>query len=90
MFAPNVDLNKHMSMHTGDKHIKLLNVKKNNFSRHHHLTNHTVTHTGETPHKCAQCKKTFTQNSHFIAHMRIHSQEKTYECDSHTNFRQAR
>lgn len=37
-------------------------------------------HTGERPHKCQVCGKTFIQSGQLVIHMRTHTGEKPYKC----------
>ncbi|EMP26014.1 Zinc finger and SCAN domain-containing protein 2 [Chelonia mydas] len=41
---------------------------------------HTSTHTGERPHRCADCRKGFAQLAHLKRHQLTHTGELPYNC----------
>lgn len=44
------------------------------------MVNHVRKHTGETPHRCEICKKSFTRKEHFMNHVMWHTGETPHHC----------
>lgn len=44
------------------------------------MVNHVRKHTGETPHRCDICKKSFTRKEHFMNHVMWHTGETPHHC----------
>lgn len=45
------------------------------------LYKHKTVHTGQKPHKCDQCNRTFREKGTLREHIRIHTGDMPFECE---------
>ncbi|XP_043092034.1 zinc finger protein 84-like [Puntigrus tetrazona] len=64
-------LDDHMRIHTGERPSPASSV---NFIRKQNLKYHMISHSGEKPHACPQCGKSFKHKQHLDAHTRTHTE----------------
>ncbi|XP_062605743.1 zinc finger protein 107-like [Saccostrea cucullata] len=78
-FVNQVDLDKHMTLHTGERPHKCLVCHKA-FNAKSFLKVHMATHSSEKPFKCDVCGKGFNRPSNLKAHRITHDNPKPYPC----------
>ncbi|XP_041849403.1 zinc finger and SCAN domain-containing protein 2-like isoform X6 [Melanotaenia boesemani] len=76
-FKNKSQLNKHHSLHTGEK--PYLCIKS--FHQSSKFTVHMRAHAGEEPFSCKTCGKRFSLHENLTAHMRCHTQERRCCCE---------
>jgi len=50
------------------------------FTQISNFKNHQLLHSGEKPHQCPECNKTFAQARYLKTHQKLHSEERPYKC----------
>ena len=78
-FSNQGDLDKHMTLHTGERPHKCPVCNKG-FNAKSFLKVHMATHTSEKPYKCDVCGKAFNRPSNLKAHRITHDNPKPYSC----------
>ncbi|KAK6311138.1 hypothetical protein J4Q44_G00191930 [Coregonus suidteri] len=65
-------------------------IFKNIRLRNRHLQSHrgpkTAVHSGQKPHTCQVCQRSYAQLSHLKSHMRIHTAEQPFKCQQCEKF----
>ncbi|XP_061181836.1 zinc finger protein 107-like [Saccostrea echinata] len=79
-FVNQVDLDKHLTLHTGERPHKCLVCHKA-FNAKSFLKVHMATHSSEKPFKCDVCGKGFNRPSNLKAHRITHDNPKPYPCN---------
>lgn len=67
-FKENCGLQRHLTVHTGEKAFKCT-VCQRGFNQASHLKSHMRLHTGERPFKCQYCDKCFNHNVSLKSHL---------------------
>ncbi|CAH1800103.1 unnamed protein product [Owenia fusiformis] len=75
-FTEKSNLNRHLSMHTGEKPFKC-DTCEMTFTHKYKLTNHARVHSIDRPFTCEICHKGFTMKHSLKLHESTHSGEKT-------------
>ncbi|XP_008290879.1 transcriptional repressor CTCF-like isoform X2 [Stegastes partitus] len=73
-------LNRHSSLHTGDRPFKC-DVCNKSFAHMSILTTHRWVHVADKPHKCDVCQKSFGLKAQLRAHSKLHTGRDKYICN---------
>uniref|UniRef100_A0AAY5EX58 C2H2-type domain-containing protein n=1 Tax=Electrophorus electricus TaxID=8005 RepID=A0AAY5EX58_ELEEL len=84
-YSDEVQLQRHMLSHSGDKPHKCHLCDKS-FGLAYLLRDHLNTHTGERPHRCQECHKSFPWLSSLLVHQKIHARKRQGLSQSYSPF----
>lgn len=80
-FKTNGALNRHFRSHTREKHYKCSVCSETFFYAHQRQIHLSVVHTGKPLFVCPDCGRSFTFAGSLTRHLRIHRDEKPFECN---------
>ncbi|KAF6080150.1 zinc finger protein 418 [Phyllostomus discolor] len=78
LFSKSGSLIRHQNFHTGERAFE--SGKCGTLFKKSHDVEPWRGKTRESPYECTECGKSFTRNSHLVAHRRVHTGERPYEC----------
>lgn len=72
----------HEGWKSPNQKIFICSVCEKRFTKKYHVDRHMLIHTGEKPHKCNDCGRSFNNKSNLMSHVQlVHKKLSPYQCD---------